>query len=284
MTNDEGNSTICLERSGAVATLSVRPEGGGTGGSVHSDLADVLEELRRDNGIRVVVVTGADDTFFVPPPADLYRDRGSSSLERLTDPERVWLTFSGILRCHQAIAEMEKPVVAKVNGDAIGFGASLAFACDLIVASHNARFMDHHMSGGFTAMYQGVERRGGHEEFSVVPGDGGALMPLYLSPCRMKEYLMLCRTYDAVELERLGAINYAVPEDTLDAKVGELVDALLARGAYALAWTKRAANRCVVEQLNRALDTSVAYEMTSLYQLYRAKGDQPTTLSSRGRG
>jgi enoyl-CoA hydratase/carnithine racemase len=100
----------------------------------------------------------------------------------------------------------------------------------------------------------------------------------------MKEYLMLCRTYDAVELERLGAINYAVPEDTLDAKVGELVDALLARGAYALAWTKRAANRCVVEQLNRALDTSVAYEMTSLYQLYRAKGDQPTTLSSRGRG
>jgi enoyl-CoA hydratase len=267
---------IRLERADCVATLRLLPVVEGAAGSIHAELADALEALRRDHDVRVVVITGSAETFFTPPPADLYGDMQAPA--RQTDPKLVWLTFSGILRCHQAMAEMEKPILAKVNGDAIGFGASLAFASDLIVASEHARFMDHHMAGSFTTLYEGRPRRGGHEHFSVVPGDGGALMALYLSPCRMKEYLMLCRSYEARELERLGVINYAVPDTELDAKVGELVAALLGRGAHTLAWAKRAANRHVVGQLNLSLDASVAYEMTSLYQVHRSGGDEPTTL------
>jgi enoyl-CoA hydratase/carnithine racemase len=236
----------------------------------------VLEELRRDHGVRVVVMTGSADTFFVPPPADMYAHEQAPT--RQSDPRLMWLIFTGILRCHQAMAEMEKPIIAKVNGDAIGFGASLAFAADLIVACADARFMDHHMAGSFTALYHGQARRGGHQHFSVVPGDGGALMALYLSPCRMKEYLMLCRSYDAAELERLGVINYAVAASELDATVDDLVASLLERGAYALAWAKRAANRHVVNELNLSLDASVAYEMASVYQVDRAGGQEPTTL------
>lgn len=267
---------IEVEQGDGVATVRLVPFMEGSAGSFHARLAEELERLRGDHSVRVVVITGSADTFFTPPPADLYG--GIQAPANQTDPRMMWLTFSGILRCHQAIAEMEKPIVARVNGDAIGFGASIAFACDLIVASEHARFMDHHMGGSFTTTYEGRSRPGGHAHFSVVPGDGGALMALYLSPCRMKEYLMLCRSFDAVELERIGAINYAVPPGELDAKVRELVAGLLERGAYAIAWAKRAANRHVVGQLNLSLDTSVAYEMTSLYQLQRAGGDEPRTL------
>ncbi len=267
---------IDVEQGGGVATVRLLPFVEGSVGSFHGELAAELERLRGDHNVRVVVITGSADTFFTPPPADLYG--GVQAPDNQSDPRLVWLTFSGIIRVHQAMAEMEKPIVARVNGDAIGFGASIAFACDLIVASEHARFMDHHMAGSFTTSYNGRPRPGGHPHFSVVPGDGGALMGLYLSPCRMKEYLMLCRSYEAAELERIGVINYAVPARELDGKVNELVGGLLERGAYAIAWAKRAANRHVAGHLNLSLDASVAYEMTSLYQLQRAGGQEPRTL------
>jgi enoyl-CoA hydratase/carnithine racemase len=267
---------IDSDQDGGVATVRLLPFVEGSQGSFHGELASELERLRADHSVRVVVITGSAETFFTPPPSDLYD--GVQAPENQSDPRLMWLTFNGILRCHQAMAEMEKPIVARVNGDAIGFGASIAFACDLIVASEGACFMDHHMAGSFTTSYDGRTRPGGHPHFSVVPGDGGALMALYLTPCRMKEYLMLCRSYEARELERIGVINYAVAPEELDAKVQDLVTGLLQRGAYAIAWAKRAANRHVVAQLNLSLDASVAYEMTTVYQVQRSGGEEPRTL------
>jgi len=268
-----------LSRQGQVATIVPLVEGTASRGSLHWELADAFTELRADNGIRIVVVTGEGDTFFVPPPAAAYSAGGGHDTGPATDPARLWRTFMGIVRCHQTMAEMEKPIVARVNGDAIGFGSSLAFACDLIVAVEDARFMDHHMGGAFQASYGGETKRGGHEEYSVVPGDGGALIPLHLSPCKAKEYLMLCEPMSAVELAQLGVINYAVPASQLDAKVDQLVAALLRRDAHALAWTKRVVNRRVAEQLNLTLDASVAYEMASFHELHRLGGSGPKDLA-----
>lgn len=93
-----------------------------------------------------------------------------------------------------------------------------------------------------------------------------ALIPLYMSPCKAKEYLMLSQPYTGAELAQLGIINYAVPATELDAKVDDLVQRLLKRGAYALARTKRLVNRRVVSQLNLTLDAGVAYEMVTQLQ------------------
>ena len=176
------------------------------------------------------------------------------------------------------MAEMEKPIVARVNGDAIGFGQSLVFACDIIVARKDANFLDHHMAGSFRAEYGGEMKDGGHA-FSSVPGDGGmALVPLFMSPTKAKEYLMLAKPYTAVEMERMGVINYAVEPEELDAKVQEMVDGLLARGSYALAWTKRVVNRRVVDHLNMTLDAGIGYEMATFLQLDRLNGVEPKTL------
>ena len=241
------------------------------------DLATAFMALREDDSVRVIVLTGSDGQFKVPAPRASY-EKGQGRLSHLADPTTAWKVFSSIIRVHQTMAEIEKPIVAKVNGDAVGFGSSIAFASDLIVAREDAMFMDHHMSGTFESDYLGRRLPGGHDSSSV-PGDGGlAWVPLHMAPCKAKEYLMLAQPYSGVELARLGIINYAVPAQELDRKVGDIVERLLKRGAYALAMAKRVANRRVVDHLNMTLDAGVGYEMVSFLQLEKARGKEKKRL------
>jgi len=235
---------------------------------LHWELGSAFSELRGDNSVRVIVLTGAEDgEFLAPPTTEAYSaERGRNTR---TDPGWLWKTFTGILRTHQTMAEIEKPIVARVNGDAIGFGQSLMFASDLIVAREDARIADMHMG------MAEVEPFG--PPYGIVPGDGGAaLVPLYMTPAKAKEYLMLAKPYTAGELARLGIINYAVPAAELDALIEDIVGRLLKRSAYALAWTKRVANRQLAHHLNLTLDAGAAYEMVNFLQIERLRGNDKT--------
>jgi enoyl-CoA hydratase/carnithine racemase len=226
--------------------------------NLHWELARALSDIRTDNGVRIVVITGEGDQFLGVRPPDSYRSEVGRKTR--TQPQYLWETFTGTAMMHEQMAQMEKPIIARVNGDAFGFGSTLVFACDLIVAREDARFADTHMAMGEFANL-------GHADFGTVPGDGGtALMPLFMTPALAKEYLMLSRPFTATELVRLGIINYSVPADRLDSTVDDLVVRLLKRSAYALAWTKRAANRMVAEQLTKALDAGLGYEMVTFLQ------------------
>jgi enoyl-CoA hydratase len=233
------------------------------GVDVHWDLPVAMAALREDDSIRVVVIQGSGGNFFVPPPGGV--NRNQKMWDGAVDPYGAWRTFTGIIRFHETVAGMEKPVIAMVNGDAIGFGFSIALAADLIFAQNDAVFCDHHLGMGEVP---GIDR-----DYGLVPGDGGAaLLPLFLSPCKAKEYLMLAKTVTSQELAEMGAINAAMPADLLESYVDKTVDALLRRSAFALAWTKRVANRHVIEQLNRTLDAGAAYEMVNYLQLAKAGG------------
>lgn len=242
----------------------------------HAELAEALVALRQDHSVRVVVMTGAGRNFKVPGGPEFYTH---GNHQEHNDPDRAFRNFTGIIRCHQTLAEMEKPVVARVNGDAAGFGQSMVFACDLIVAREDAVIMDHHMGGILNTFDDsGAPKISGHE-FSSVPGDGGlALIPMHMPPCKAKEYLMLAKPYTGRELADMGVINYAVPADQLDATVDDIVQRLLKRGAYALAWTKRVANRRLVEHLNMTLDAGIGYEIATFLQNERLGGEQPLKL------
>ena len=97
-------------------------------------------------------------------------------------------------------------MIARVNGDAVGFGQSLMLGCDIIVAREDARIADMHMAMGDVAPYG--------PPFAIVPGDGAAsLIPLYMAPPLAKEYLMLGKEYSAKQLAEMHMINYAVPAD-----------------------------------------------------------------------
>ena len=259
--------SVEVEVESQVATVKIVPYGVDMQSKDrHWELGELFSQLRGDDSVRIVVLTGQGDAFLTPPTT-----ASGHPAKHYTDPKLSWQIFTGLVRCHETMALMEKPIVAKVNGDAIGLGANLVFASDLIVAVKKARLADHHLGMG--------DVEGIPVEWGVLPGDGGlARMPMLMTPPRAKEYLMLAREYNAVELEAMGAINYAVEPEELDQRVDQMVAALLRRPAYSLAWTKRLANKAIVAHLHSVLDAGIAYEMVDFFHLEKMDGKNILTL------
>jgi enoyl-CoA hydratase len=266
--------TSLLEKNGQVATVrlpNTHKLAGAKPNNLHWELGEIFSELRGDNSIRVVVVTGIDDGIFLMPP-DWHPPNGPR--RGVDNPPTGYKTFTGIVRFHEAMISLEKPIVARVNGHAIGTGQSIMFASDIIVAREDAIIGDHHLGA---IPIPGGKLVGSPNE--SVPGDGGvAWAPLYMSPAKAKEYLMLAKPYTAKEFEQMGVINYAVPATELDTKVNDIVQRLLQRSAYALAWTKRLMNRQAEAQLNRSLDAAAAYSWINALQLEKTDFKDPLTL------
>jgi enoyl-CoA hydratase len=242
---------------------------------IHQELGPALNDLRTDHRVRIVIITGAEDgEFMVARPTSDYAEPKLKNM--LNDPAGAWRTFMGILQCHQVMAEIEKPIIAKVNGDAIGFGQSIVFASDLVVAWQDAKICDVHLAMGEATTRTG--KRVG-PPFGMVPGDGaGSLLPLLLPLPIAKQYLWLSEEWTAADFAKHGLINQVVPQDGLDEAVSVLAKSLLKRSAFALAWSKRLMNRHIVDQLNRTLDASVAYEMVNLLQVERLGYVDPEKL------
>lgn len=262
---DDDFGSLRIERRGEVAVVHMynltKSIHSGRKLDFHWEIGLALSQLRDAQDVRVVILTGADDGEFMTAPRTNSYER-PEALAGHNDPKGSWKIFNGIIRAHQALTEMEKPVIARVNGDAVGFGQSLMFGCDFIIAREDARIADMHMAMGDVAPYG--------PPFAIVPGDGGAsLIPLYMAPPLAKEYLMLGKEYTAAKLAELHLINYAVPMAELDAVVDRIVEKLLSKPALALAWTKRSVNRYVAAQHNQTLDASAAYEMVNFLQWER---------------
>jgi enoyl-CoA hydratase len=218
-----------------------------------AEVGRALNELRDDNGVRVIVITGKDDVFTIPP----------SSYGHHGNPGGDWDIMSGVTRAVEAMCTIEKPVIAKVNGHAVGFGANLVLGCDFIVAREDAVIADHHMSAGDLHIDGKLV---GSADHCMVTGDGGAVFaPLKMPLNIAKEYLMLARPFTAKELAAMGVVNYAVPAAELDAKTDEIARRLLKRNAYALAFTKRALNKQAMASFNSVHDAALAYEFLNFY-------------------
>lgn len=263
-------SDLVITRSGQVATVGMRPSGDvqyeGPAGSTprvffpkHKQIGLAFEELRDDNDVRVIVLTGLGETFFVPPS-------GAPGPKARHNPGEDWDLSIGLARTLQAFVETEKPIIARVNGDAIGFGSSLVFASDFIIAAEDAVIADYHLGMG--------ELGYGRADVGVVPGDGGSVfVPLHMPPTMAKEYLLLARPYTGAELARLGIVNRAVPAAELDEAVDDYAGRLLRRSAHALGWAKRVVNRRIAANFNLTYDAAWAYEMANFY-LHMAATDE----------
>jgi enoyl-CoA hydratase len=247
---------------------------------VHIELPGVLEELRTDDSVRVIVLTGATDgEFLVTPPVEYYATE--RAMARLGDPYGVWKVATGVIRCFQAMVEIEKPIISKVNGDAIGFGQSLVLGSDMVLAREDAIVSDVHLGMGEVATSDGKHVG---PPFGIVPGDGaGALVSLFMTPTQAKEYMMLSPTHTAAELVEARILNRAVKLDELDAITDDFVARLLQRSAFALAWTKRLLNRHVAHQLNLTVDVGISYELLNFAQIHRlGLAADPLSLSDPG--
>ena len=230
------------------------PDGVNVPQVTHRELAACLQVLREDDDVRVVVLRGATDRRFMSPFAGA-DDQGHLSRPRggvMSDPRNV---FAGLRETDQildSIVRMEKPVIAMVNGDALGNGASVAMACDFIFADEDAYITDIHL-----ANHHFVRRA--KPSTGVVPGDGGTVFwILQMGLAKAKEYLLTGRPVRARELADINAVNRAVPHAALQGVVEEFVATLLARPAWALAWTKLLINTRSIALMESTLDTSAA--------------------------
>src|SRR5262245_62235483 len=214
-----------ITRDGQVATIvrkriekhlrEKQAEGKRGGAQRAAEVGRALNELREDDTVRVIVITGKDDVFTIPP----------SSYSHHGDPGNDWDILSGVTRAVEAMCTIDKPVIAKVNGHAVGFGANLVLACDFIVAREDAVIADHHMSCG--ELIIDGEVRGSADRCMVTGDDGAVFAPLKMPHTMAKEYLMLARPFTAKELAAMGVVNYAVLDSELDAKTDEIARRVL---------------------------------------------------------
>ena len=174
-----------------------------------------------------------------------------------------WEVITSIGRAFEALIGSEKITVAKLNGPAVAFGASIALACDFIIARDDAAIAYHHLAMGELVL-QGQVR--GPRDSGKVCGDGGMVfLPQHLPINMVKKALMLGEPLGAKELAAHGMIYAAVPAGELDATTEALAERLLKRNAYGIAWTKRVLNQRLRDAYNISFDAGIGYEFLTNY-------------------
>jgi enoyl-CoA hydratase len=142
--------------------------------------------------------------------------------------------------------ECDKPIIARVNGHAVGLGATVALFCDVVIAAEHAKIGDPHVNAG------------------LVAGDGGAVIwPQLVGFARAKEYLMTGDLMSATEAERIGLINHVVAADELDDKVYGLARQLAAGASKSIRWTKQVINIPLRQLAHSMMDLSLSVETQS---------------------
>jgi enoyl-CoA hydratase len=233
--------SIAFRRDGRVlhATFN-RPETmNSMDGEMQHEVGRLFADVAQDPETNVLVITGAGRAFSAGGDIEFMQsmiDRPELFLGQIGPGKQLLLS---ILDC-------PKPIIAKVNGPAIGLGATIALFCDLIIAANHAKFADPHVKVGFVA------------------GDGGAaIWPQLIGYARAKEYLLLGDTLTGAEAASIGLINRAVPAEDLDRVVDEFAQRLASGASRAIQWTKMAVNTRLKEVVNTVVDVSFPYEALS---------------------
>jgi enoyl-CoA hydratase/carnithine racemase len=267
-----------VHRDGPVATVKFGPVQRDPQDFIehHVSLGIALEDVRFDDSVRVIVITGrdSDDIFELGRKRDETERWSFSVLDPRTRPGGAgalrgpWNLTQGVERTFQALAMMEKPVIGRLNGDAYGFALHAMWGCDIVVAREDVLCCDNHLTM--------------HSTFpaAMAAGDGAmAFLPLFLSPTKLKEFLLLGPTWTARQLADLGAINYAMPTMAeVDAKVDEFVQAFLSRPPVPVMRTKRAINKALIQQMNLSMDYAWTAELLDHWEGTATDFQQDLTL------
>ena len=236
-----GYRSIALERRGRVLVIRLdRPvQLNAVDARMHSELARVFTEAEHDRDSEVVVLTGSGKAFCAGGDLEWMQ----SAIDRPEEFEQTAAEAKAIIRSQ---LDMSKPLICRLNGHAIGLGATLALCCDAVVAHEAVRIADPHVRVG------------------LVAGDGGALLwPLFMGPVMAKRHLLSGDGLSAVQAERFGLISDLVPREQLDAATFELADRLARGATRAIRWTKITANQALKLAITQHLETGVAYEVLS---------------------
>ena len=222
--------------------------------AMQAELIDALRRAHADRHVRVVVLTGTDGSFCAG--GDL-RTMPAGEGGEPPGPYVKRGVLRELQRVIRAVRECEKPVIAAVNGVAVGGGCDLALACDIRIASDRARF---------------------GEVFSRVglfPGTGGTyFLPRLVGIAKALELIWTGDVIDAEEAGRIGLVSRVVPHDELAAQVTELAERLAQGPPLALSLAKAAVYGGLDLDFTAALDYASTAEAITLSSADHAEGIQ----------
>ncbi|MFN0089345.1 MAG: enoyl-CoA hydratase/isomerase family protein [Acidimicrobiales bacterium] len=241
---------IIFEQAGAVATLTLnRPEKRNPlSAQLVEEFHHALAVTAQDPGIRALVITGAGNQAFCSG-GDIARLGGSSTAAPEAAPTAYQRRtgLMGLQRLILAIRQLEKPVIAAVNGVAVGGGCDLALACDIRIASTEARFGE-------------VFARIG-----LFPGTGGTyLLPRVVGVAKALELIWTGDVIDAAEAERIGLVSRVAPHAELLTEAQAFAARLAEGPPLAIALAKSAVYRGLDLDVAAAFDYAATAESITL--------------------
>jgi enoyl-CoA hydratase/carnithine racemase len=190
-----------------------------------------LQEAKEDNNVSVVVVTGKGDTFC--SGGDI-RDMAEGKLRSWDMKRFLW---EGVHRIVLTLEDLDKPVIAAINGAAMGAGLDMAIMCDLRICSDKAKLAESYIMMG------------------LVPGDGGAyFLPRLVGVPKALELLLTGDVIDPLEGLRLGLVNRVVAHDRLLDETFDLAKKIAAKPPLAIRMMKRAVYQGQTSTLRAHLD------------------------------
>jgi len=221
--------TIILDTKERIATITLnRPPMNPLNRRMYEELGQVAEELNADPQVKVAIITGAGDKAFAAG-LDVKEVEGKT----VTEMKDFWACSRD---ASARVAALEKPVIAAVNGLALGGGLELALCCDLRIASEGTRFGQPEVTLG------------------IIPGGGGTQrLSRLIGAARAKELLFTGEMFDAQTALGMGLVSRIVPADKLMEEVTALAAAIAAMPAVALKMIKHAVDHGVNMDLHSAL-------------------------------
>jgi enoyl-CoA hydratase len=220
--NAGGIAVVTIQRPTALNALNL---------ATLSELDAAFAALSSDKSIRVVIVTGSGAKAFVAG-ADITEMQAMSPAEARSFAKLGQRVFA-------CLEQLPQPVIAAVNGFALGGGCELAMACDIRVAAENAKFGQPEVGLGITPGFGGTQR-----------------LPRLVGEGRAKELLFTADVIDAAEALRIGLVNKVVPVGQALEAATAMAKKIMTRSPVAVAYSKTA----VREGQNASFDSAVAYE------------------------
>jgi enoyl-CoA hydratase len=234
--------TLKMSRRGRLLEISMnRPElFNAVNLTLHEELAEVFVFALADPDSDLVLLTGEGKAFSAG--GDINHISKNANHPELFD-EEVRLAKRIIF----AMLDLDKPLICKMNGHAVGLGATLTLYCDVIFASDKAKIGDPHVNVG------------------LVAGDGGvAIWPQRIGLCRSKEFLLTGDLLGAQEAKDIGLINHCIPREELDERVEVFCEKMLKGAQGAIRATKVMLNLELKRIAHATMDAGLAYEALSV--------------------
>jgi enoyl-CoA hydratase len=235
-------SALRLDRQDAVAVLTL--DNPAKRNAMTPELTEefprAIEAIRGDDAIRALVLTNTGSTFCAGGDLDMIAEQLDWA------PERNRRFMNDFYRAYLSVLKVDVPVIAAMNGHAIGAGLSMALACDLRLASDNARF-------GFTYVNLGLH-----------PGMGTThLLPVVAGHAIAADLMLSGRVVGAEEAQRLGLVNRVLPSDQVADAALATASEMAAKSPSAIRMAKRAIAQRKLEGLEAALDYEAMAQMDS---------------------